>query len=51
MKYILSCFSFTVLLTVCTAVSGQNDYTKKQKENLTFPELNIFDDEFYFGRA
>jgi gluconolactonase len=32
--------------TISTVVSAQNNNTKKQKENITFPELLVFTDEF-----
>ena len=42
MKYLLL-FTF---LTTSIFVSGQNNIAKKQKENITFPELLVFTDEF-----
>jgi hypothetical protein len=41
-KFIL----FFVFSTVCTVACGQNNTVKKQKDNITFPELMVFSDEF-----
>lgn len=48
MKNLLLLFAF---LTVTSIVSAQNNNAKKQKENITFPELLVFTDEFenYFS--
>ena len=43
MKNLLSLFAF---FTISTIVSAQNNNAKKQKENITFPELLVFTDEF-----
>ena len=43
MKNLLLLFAF---LTMNTVVSAQNNNAKKQKENITFPELLVFTDEF-----
>ena len=41
----------SAFLTVTSIVSAQNNNAKKQKENITFPELLVFTDEFenYFS--
>ena len=43
MKNLLLLFAF---FTMCTITSAQNNNAKKQKENITFPELLVFTDEF-----
>lgn len=43
MKNLLLLFAF---FTVSTIISAQNNIAKKQKENITFPELLVFTDEF-----
>jgi len=43
MKNLLLLFAF---FTVSTVASSQNHNAKKQKENITFPELIVFTDEF-----
>lgn len=43
MKNFLLIFAF---LTISTIVSAQTNNVKKQKENITFPELLVFTDEF-----
>ena len=43
MKNLLLLFAF---FTISTIVSAQNNNAKKQKENITFPELLVFTDEF-----
>ena len=43
MKNLLLLFAF---FTISTIVSAQNNNAKKQKGNITFPELLIFTDEF-----
>ena len=43
MKKLLLLFAF---LTVTSIVSAQNNNAKKQKENITFPELLVFTNEF-----
>ena len=43
MKNLLLLFAF---LTLNTVVSAQNNNAKKQKENITFPELLVFTNEF-----
>ena len=43
MKNLLLLFAF---LTLTSIVSAQNNNAKKQKENITFPELLVFTDEF-----
>jgi sugar lactone lactonase YvrE len=43
MKNLLLLFAF---LTVTSVVSAQNNNAKKQKENIIFPELLVFTDEF-----
>ncbi|MEO7394026.1 MAG: SMP-30/gluconolactonase/LRE family protein, partial [Chitinophagaceae bacterium] len=43
MKNLLLLFAF---FTVGTLASAQNNNAKKQKENITFPELLVFTDEF-----
>ena len=49
MKNLLLLFAF---FTMCTITSAQNNNAKKQKENITFPELMVFSDEFetFFSR-
>ena len=43
MKNLLLLFAF---ITMSTIASAQNNDTKKQKENITFPEILVFTDEF-----
>lgn len=43
MKYLLLLF---VLFSMSTIVSAQNNDARKQKENISFPELLVFTDEF-----
>jgi len=43
MKNLLLLFAF---FTMSTITSAQNNIAKKQKENITFPELLVFTDEF-----
>ncbi len=43
MKNLLLLFAF---FTMSTITSAQNNNAKKQKENITFPELSVFTDEF-----
>lgn len=43
MKKLLLVFAF---FTMSTIASAQNNIAKKQKENITFPELLVFTDEF-----
>ncbi len=43
MKNLLLFFAF---FTMSTIASAQNNNAKKQKDNITFPELLVFTDEF-----